>query len=99
MNRRQYIKYNTDLDILNVRNDSYELDIIIVRWFPVSQKKLNCLLKLMALNDWDNEMFIVLQDMISFLDKEVDHCYSTGDTNRAKRIWKNIEYMEVYMQH
>lgn len=99
MNRRQYIQYDSDLDILHIRNDNYELNIIAVRWFPVSLKKLRFLLKLMSLNDWDNQMFIVLQDMISFLDKEADHCYSIGDTNRAKRIWKNTEYMEVYMQH
>lgn len=99
MNSRQHISYDSDLDILHIRNDSYELNIIVVRWFPVSQKKLSFLLKLMSLNDWDNEMFIILQDMISFLDKEADHCYSTGNTTRAKRIWKNMEYMEVYMQH
>ena len=97
MNSRQYIKYDTDLDILHIRNDSYELNIIAVRWFPVSQKKLKFLLKLMSLNDWDNQMFIILQDMITFLDNEADHCFSIGDTNRAKRIWKNTKYMEFYM--
>lgn len=99
MNRRQYIQYDSDLDILHIRNDTYELNIIAVRWFPVSQKNLNFLLKLMSLNDWDNQMFIVLRDMITFLDKEADHCYSIGDTNRAKRIWKNVDYMESYMEH
>lgn len=95
--RHKFVQYSDDFGMIQIRGDSFELNIRILKWFPVSQKKLKQLLKIMEMNDWYNELFSVLGNVINVLDHEADFCLTTGDQQRANRIWKNVEYLEFYM--
>ena len=96
--RHKFVQYSDDFGMIQIRGDSFELNIRILKWFPVSQQKLKQLLKIMELNDWHNELFTVLGEVINVLDHEADFCHATGDPQRARRIWKNVDYIGFYME-
>lgn len=95
--KHKFVQYLDEFGIIQIRGDSFEMIINILNWFPVSQQKLKQLLKIMEQNDWHNELFIVLGNVINVLDHEADFCIQTGKLQRARRIYKNVEYMEFYM--
>lgn len=93
----KYLYYLEEENMLQIFGDTFNLEIKVLRWFPNSQRNINKLLTIAYQHDFEYNIFTTTGRLLYDLNKEMELSRRAGDTARANKLKKNIDYIKFWL--
>ena len=92
-----YLNYLEEENMLQIFGDTFTLEIKVLRWFPNNQRNINKLLTLAYNHDDGYDIYSIIGKLLHDLDQEKELNLRIGDTARANKVEKNINYIKFWI--